>query len=46
MAEKSADPTPTITMDSGKVEALTIRSTVCSISAMMPSWNNTIYNKT
>jgi len=37
MAEKLADPTPTITIDSGKMDALTIRSIVVSISVMIPS---------
>ena len=37
MAEKSADPTPTMTMDSGKTDAFTIQSTVRSISVIMPS---------
>ena len=37
MAEKSASPTPTITMDSGKVEAFTIRSIASHISVITPS---------
>ena len=37
MAVKSVLPTPTITMDSGKLEAFTIQSIVCFISVTTPS---------
>lgn len=42
MLSKSADPTPTITIDSGKLEQATILSTVLAISEITPSYNNTI----
>ena len=37
IAVKSAAPTPTITIDNGRVEACTILSIVLSMSVMMPS---------
>ena len=44
IAEKSAEPTPTITIDSGKKDNFTIRSIVFCISVMIPSYSNTLYN--
>ena len=35
---KSAPPTPTMTMDSGSLDAATILSTVSAMSVISPSW--------
>ena len=40
--EKSAPPTPTMTIERGKFEAATMRSTVLLMSEMTPSWMYTI----